>query len=356
MERLGNARRHLPGENGDLIRSLRESCGASCLMYGFFEATSREIIEMRLSSASDCPEEIAKSIVSAGIARASVLASLGMAPEPAMTLMSQSGQPDGFPVWCTDKNFVFGMGKPVGNYYPILTFCKRDTLISPEIRALLQFALAYINKSLTEYIYSKPIWPEGLAEATLKLLAIGYFVVKKNGEIEIDGREDVAQNCEFLTVTGNRLSTHGAKERAALADAIRLAAGDERQASVVSISDGHEQLKMVLIAPFEKGDKGRALVLFETHGTDHFALRDHFFRAHSITRSEAQVAHEVLNGRSTLEASEATGLSLETVRSYLKQVFYKTGTHRQSELISLYYSWTLPVGKSIAAAQLRSRH
>ena len=61
-------------------------------------------------------------------------------------------------------------------------------------------------------------------------------------------------------------------------------------------------------------------------------------------------------GKSAAEAADATGLSLETVRSYLKQVLCKTGTHRQTELIALYYGWTLPVGKSIASAELRKRH
>jgi len=308
---------------------------------------------MRHSAAPDCPDDLGKGILRAAIARASVMAALGM---PADQAPPPSASADGFPVWCSDKNFVFGMGKPVGTYYPILTFYKKDSQISQEVRALLQFALAYISKSLTEYLYSKPIWPEGLAQETLRLLSIGYFVVNKTGEIDMDGRDDPGHDSPFLTVSRNRLSTHGVKERAALTEAIRLATGEDRQASVLSISDGRDQLKMVLIAPFEQGDQLRALVLFETQGTDHFALRDHFFRAHSITRSEAQVAHEVLNGRSPSEASAATGLSLETVRSYLKQVFYKTGTHRQSELISLYYSWTLPVGKSIAAAQLRNRH
>ena len=213
-----------------------------------------------------------------------------------------------------------------------------------------------VSKNLTEHVYSKPVWPEGLAQATLKLLSIGFFVVNRSGEIEIDGRAISQQECDFLTVTHNRLSTPGAKERVALTEALRAATGEEKQAVILSIADGRDQLKMVLIAPFDHGPEGRALVLFETNGTDHFALREHFFRAHSITRSEALVAHEVLNGRSPSEASVSTGLSLETVRSYLKQVFYKTGTHRQSELISLYYSWTLPVGKSIALAEMRRRN
>jgi len=44
------------------------------------------------------------------------------------------------------------------------------------------------------------------------------------------------------------------------------------------------------------------------------------------------------------------------VRSYMKQIFAKTGAHRQSELISMYYTAILPVGTSIASAEARRSH
>lgn len=356
MRNQGGAQRDKLDSGCELTRSLRESCSANCLVYGFFDIQTREILELRISIAEECPEDSRKNIIRAATARASVLASLHQAVTPGGATEQHFGPIKAFPIWCAEKSLMIGIGKPVSRFYPVLAICRQDEAISAERRAVLRFALAYVSKALTEYVYSKPIWPEGLAQATLKLLSIGFFVVNRTGEIEVDGRDSGQQDCDFLTVSHNRLSTPGPKDRQALADAIRSAAGEERRASILSISDGREQLKMVLIAPFDQGREGQALLLFEADGTDHFALREHFFRAHAITRSEAQVAHEVLNGRSPAEASISTGLSLETVRSYLKQVFYKTGTHRQSELISLYYSWTLPVGKSIAAAEVRRRN
>jgi DNA-binding CsgD family transcriptional regulator len=294
-------------------------------------------------------------MVRAATSRVSVLVCLHDILEKGDSAEKQFGPIRDFPIWCNEKNFLIGIGRPVSHYYPVLAICKNEPQVSTEVRSILKFALTYVHQALTEHIYSKPIWPEGLAQATLKLLSIGYFVVSRGGEIEIDGREISQQECSFLTVAHNRLSTPDTKDRAALAEAIRLAAGEEKTSSILSISSGEDQLKMVLVAPFEQGVGGQALILFEADGTDHGVLREHFFRAHAITRSESLVAHEVLNGRSPAEASASTGLSLETVRSYLKQVFYKTGTHRQSELISLYYSWTLPVGKQIASAEIRRR-
>lgn len=355
MKNQGGVQRDRLDNGCDLIRGLRESCSANCLMYGFFDTQTREIQELRISASEECPEDSRKNIVRAAKARASVLANLHQAITPGGPAELHFGPIREFPIWCSEKSFMIGIGKPVSHYYPVLALCRSEEAMSAERKAVLRFALAFVSKTLTEHVYSRPIWPEGLAQTTLKLLSIGFFVVSRGGEIVVDGRQNGQQDCDFLVATHNRLSTPGPKDRVALADAIRSAAGDERRASILSISDGRDQLKMVLIAPFDHGQEGHALLLYEANGTDHFALREHFFRAHAITRSEAQVAHEVLNGRSPSEASVSTGLSLETVRSYLKQVFYKTGTHRQSELISLYYSWTLPVGKSIAAAEMRRR-
>ena len=356
MRNTGGHQRETLGGVDDLARSLRESCGATCLLYGFFDPATRAIEQIRQSVANDCPEELRKTLFRAATTRASVCASLHSGKPQNGSAEVRGVLPEQFPIWTTDGNSVIGIGKPVAAYFPIIAFCNDAGDVTTQTKALMRFALAFVSKALTEYVYSRPVWPEGLAQATLKLLSIGYFVVTKSADIEIDGRDNDQMACEFLGTAHNRLSTPDAKERLALSEAIRLAAGEEKQTSVVSVSGGGDHLKMVLVAPFDKSDDGRALVLFETKGTDHFALREHFFRAHSITRSEAQVAHEVLHGKTVAETSSSTGLSLETVRSYLKQVFYKTGTHRQSELIALYYSWSLPVGKSIAAAELRRRN
>ncbi|TXH98869.1 MAG: LuxR family transcriptional regulator [Pseudorhodobacter sp.] len=355
MKNLGGSQRDTFGDSGDLVRSLRESCGANCLMFGFIDATTRELIEYRLAATDDCAEELRRNLMRVAATRVSILASL-QSPQVVNGHGTEHGAAtESLPVWTADGPVLLGIGKPMAGYYPVIAL-HREGEVAAETRAFLRFALGYVAKALTEYVYSKSVWPDGLAETTLKLLSISYFVINRNAEIEIDGRDDDQADCDFLTVSHNRLSTPDAKERAALAEAIRLATGDERQTAIVSLSTKREQLKMILVAPFERAGSGRALILFESRNGDQFALREHFFRAHAITRSEALVAHEVLNGKSAAEVADATGLSVETVRSYLKQVLCKTGTHRQTELIALYYGWTLPVGKSIATAELRRRH
>jgi DNA-binding CsgD family transcriptional regulator len=54
-----------------------------------------------------------------------------------------------------------------------------------------------------------------------------------------------------------------------------------------------------------------------------------------LTPREARLAATLGSGHSIESAAPALGLSVATARTYLKHVFQKTGTHRQSELVAL---------------------
>jgi DNA-binding CsgD family transcriptional regulator len=51
-----------------------------------------------------------------------------------------------------------------------------------------------------------------------------------------------------------------------------------------------------------------------------------------LTPGEARVARELASGASLEAVAIKLGLKLETVRTYLKRIFQKTGTRRQAEL------------------------
>ena len=58
-------------------------------------------------------------------------------------------------------------------------------------------------------------------------------------------------------------------------------------------------------------------------------------QAFQLTPSEARIAMWLAAGKSLEEAAHEMAIAQETVRSHLKAVFRKTGTHRQGELIAL---------------------
>jgi DNA-binding CsgD family transcriptional regulator len=57
--------------------------------------------------------------------------------------------------------------------------------------------------------------------------------------------------------------------------------------------------------------------------------------AFDLTAAEIRLCEELVNNRSLQQVADLFQLSLGTIRQRLKVVFQKTGTHRQSELMSL---------------------
>ncbi|MBB3595345.1 DNA-binding CsgD family transcriptional regulator/PAS domain-containing protein [Rhizobium sp. BK529] len=63
--------------------------------------------------------------------------------------------------------------------------------------------------------------------------------------------------------------------------------------------------------------------------------RDLLRRLFALTPQETTVARLLMEGSSPRQIAEISGLSYETTRGYVKRVLAKTGTQRQSQLISL---------------------
>jgi DNA-binding CsgD family transcriptional regulator len=217
---------------------------------------------------------------------------------------------------------------------------------------MLRIGMAYVRQQLMEAIYSRSSWPDNLVEATLKVLSLRFFVVDEKAEVQRDGRlrDETAPDHPDWIVAQRRLTLNDERERRQLQEAIRRATGLERNTSIISVSTVSGAMRLAVVAPLARSDPPMAMVLFEHAKTDHAALREHFFRAHGLNSSERLIAHVLLAGGTLKEASERTELSLSTTRSYLKRIFAKTATHRQSELVALYYQSILPVGASIVKA------
>jgi DNA-binding CsgD family transcriptional regulator len=57
-----------------------------------------------------------------------------------------------------------------------------------------------------------------------------------------------------------------------------------------------------------------------------------------LTKAEARLALRLAEGSSLASAAQAFDVKLTTIRSQLQQVFAKTGTSRQSELVAMLLS------------------
>ncbi len=97
----------------------------------------------------------------------------------------------------------------------------------------------------------------------------------------------------------------------------------------------------ILITPLPEalralvGARGAALIVIRDPTRQPVSLRQKLMQVYSLTRREAEVFELVAHGKDVPAICDVLELGQETVRTYLKQLFQKTGCSRQSELAAL---------------------
>ncbi|HEY4199047.1 MAG TPA: helix-turn-helix transcriptional regulator [Devosiaceae bacterium] len=182
---------------------------------------------------------------------------------------------------------------------------------------------------------------------------IGFLVVNEAGrvlEANAVAQEMLGGNHNGLTLMGDRLVMIEPRRRDMFRQLILDACGggglDPRpsagfEMAVVSAASGLPSLA-VTVAPFPDASSHglpvrRAAFVFLQELTAHLPPRfEERMRAlFGFTRKEAALAAALVKGQSLREASEERFVSLSTTRTQLAQIFRKTGTRQQSQLVSL---------------------
>jgi DNA-binding CsgD family transcriptional regulator/PAS domain-containing protein len=152
---------------------------------------------------------------------------------------------------------------------------------------------------------------------------------------------------EGLTVESGRLSAMLANETAALrmliASALSTSAGQTlHSGGVMNISRPQfDRPLSVVVSPVpggvsfgNSGPAGAAILISnpdQPSSPDPAVLRATF----GLTGAESRLAVAICSGLSLADAAESLTITRETAKSYLKQVFAKTGTSRQAELVAV---------------------
>jgi DNA-binding CsgD family transcriptional regulator len=61
-----------------------------------------------------------------------------------------------------------------------------------------------------------------------------------------------------------------------------------------------------------------------------------------LTVAEARVVSQLVSGRGLAKAASRLNIALSTARFHLRHILEKTGTHRQAELVRVFYELTIP--------------
>lgn len=121
-----------------------------------------------------------------------------------------------------------------------------------------------------------------------------------------------------------------------LAESIFTRATRPQQMLVRSGNDAQMLLRFWVDPPSRQCDEEvQVNVLAAAGAVDGDGLETYLRSIFKLTASEARTTLAVLSAQGLASAAKRDGVSLETVRYHLKNVFAKTGTRRQSELISL---------------------
>jgi DNA-binding CsgD family transcriptional regulator len=184
-------------------------------------------------------------------------------------------------------------------------------------------------------------------ETALNLLATGVIFVGANGEIVLmnSKADELLRQGDGLLLGTGRLKASVDAETTRLkalifgatqtGNGIGLSAG-----ATIFISRKARRPLCVTVAPLRNFNVGLgqqpSAVLFVSDPDQRVELpADLLRRCHGLTRAEARLAMILVEGRSLKEAADLCGVTHNTAKSQLKNIFVKTNVERQSELVKL---------------------
>jgi DNA-binding CsgD family transcriptional regulator len=195
-----------------------------------------------------------------------------------------------------------------------------------------------------------------MLEATLDGLLTGVYLTARDGRVVYmnGAAQRQIKTGNALRVVSNRLYPTDAKARAALANAIDDMARDETaQLSVgnsLAIPDVGGTGYIATLLPVERGRRESILAPFAAsvavfvQDPVHVPLfpGEAFARLYGLTGGELRVLLALAQGLGATEAADMLGIGATTVKTHLQNLFAKTGTSKQVELLLLLTNSTPP--------------
>ena len=175
------------------------------------------------------------------------------------------------------------------------------------------------------------------------------LVVDENARVLLANTSftELLESCDGLDLRGGRIAAASRAEDRALRETIAEVAYDAPCASAKTVtvsSPGEPYPVAITIFPardetfegVDERDRCAVLVAKDPHhrhiGSEGCAFANLF----GLTAAQGRVAALILAGESLSDASQVLGISDNTVRSHLKQIYLKTETHSQIELVRLH--------------------
>ena len=188
----------------------------------------------------------------------------------------------------------------------------------------------------------------GLFEDLLEGLSVAVVMVAADGQILFANRAAEAQlnSGEGLVSVQGHLRPQHPRQARVLAQLVQAAASGrhiEHAGGQITLLCAHGPNLPVLVAPLPRANmqlgntQPAAVVLFGDRRRSGI-MPATLARRFGLTPAEAQLLSRLVEGDSIADHAHDRDVSIDTIRSHLKQLFAKTGQRRQSDLIRLVLS------------------
>lgn len=177
---------------------------------------------------------------------------------------------------------------------------------------------------------------EALA-AVLDYFPVGVVVLDQKGKERHRNRAAQILLGEIEEDLDERGQTESAEDlREVLGQILKNSADEDLSFHSLSLEPekirGAFQTLKVSLSEDPSGEGGAVIFLTQPH-QEREASPELLARMYDLTPAAASVAALLIGGLTTEEIAEALGIEVTTVRSHLRQLFNRTGTSRQAELV-----------------------
>ena len=241
---------------------------------------------------------------------------------------------------------------PDNVYYLAIYRGLDQVAFSPEDKQLLQHLLSHLSLSL-EYHW-RLLHAEGLNQlfwSVIDRFENAAFLVTRDGVLlhRNNKADEFIQSFGGITLNDGRIEATSALEQRALITAINEVADASAEHlvdvnKIITLSRSHIEYPIIVtLRPIgntfsvETGDYQNIIILTARNPID--SSHPHscsFSKLYELTPAQARLSALVFSGHTMTDAAKRLHISENTVRSHLKQIYLKTNTHGQMELMQLH--------------------
>jgi DNA-binding NarL/FixJ family response regulator len=183
--------------------------------------------------------------------------------------------------------------------------------------------------------------------AVIEHLAAPIAIVEPDGVILHLNRaaQQLVESGDVLRAENHKLLAADRQSRAALQTLLKSGYAGQARSSVIARKSGGEVIASALPLMVTTGatDDGPTAVFFHTPDKSPQLPGETLAKLYRLTGTELRILHDLVNGASVQQMAESSGSQVSTIRFHLRNLFEKTGTTRQSELVKLALSAIPPV-------------